>query len=284
MPQSPNLSPVSYEVWLKLIFDQRVSRARGHRFRYDYRVTNEARVVANMTRCCREFGALTKRFSPRQIDRGIWFLLGCDFELGAYLADPNLNLESRLDCSRAMLHPYSNFVARSRVRAMETCFDMWWDMLCGSFWRTHLQRLKRDELDAAIERDDAEQEAEENDLESSPRARFYAQWNPEADINDQLTEFGLAWRDLETHHSKITISYDEIEPDEQRVADAMLETLTQILYLEDQRCSYYALHGLNHLKHPRGAATVQAFVDRYQSEWTPEGLAWAKSCRDGQAM
>lgn len=122
MSQSPNLSPVSFEKWLELIFDQPASRADSHPFRYDYRVSDKSRVVAHMTRLCREFKAISRQFTRRQIDRGLWFLLGCDFTFGAYLADPEIALQARLDCARAMLHPYSNYVAASRVYMMENCF------------------------------------------------------------------------------------------------------------------------------------------------------------------
>lgn len=282
MSKSPNLSPVSFDAWLTIIFDQRVSSSNGLAFRYDYRVSDEPRVVAHMTRLCREFGAVSKRFTSRQVDKGIWFLLGCDFGFGEYLANPGIELQARLDCVRAMVHPYSNFVAPSRVQMMENCFDMWWDLLCGSFWSANLQRIKRDELDAAAERDMKIEEKEE--LEMSPRARFYAESDFQGDIAEQLARFDLTWEDLETEHSKIRISYAELEPAQQSVADAMLETLTQILYLEDARCQQYALHGLNHLEHPRGAAIVQGFIDRHKSEWSAAGLAWVQSCRDATAM
>ena len=279
MSPSLNLSPVSYEAWLELVFGQRVSRADSYPFRTNYRVTDDARVVAHMTRCCREFGAVSKRFTLRQLDRGIWFLMSCDFEMGAYLANPELDLQARLDCVRAMLHPYSNFVAGSRVHVMENCFEMWWDLLCGSFWSAHRHRLKGDELDAAYDAEMTMSEEEEQLFE-----KFLATADRSKDFTEQLIAAGFNTESRERPSSQINISYDELEPAEQTVADAMLDTLTQILYLEEQRCVQYALHGLNHLKHPRGAKVVQHFIDRHKREWTREGLAWVESCRDGDAM
>ena len=282
MSKSPNLSPVSFEKWLELIFNCRVSRANSHPLRTDFRVSDKSRVVAHMTRCCREFKAVSQRFTRRQMDRGIWFLLSCDFNFGEYLADPEIDLQARLDCVRAMVHPYSNYVAQSRVHVMENCFEMWWDLLCSRFWSAHLWRIKRDEQEAEWNLAQAEQE--EDTPQNRRIAAFFAGLDQQRDFNEQLDEAGLADEILGNTRPPITISYQEIEPDEARVADAMLDTLTQILYLEEQRCVYYALHGLNHLEHPRGAAVVQAFIDRHKSEWTPEGLAYVESCRDGTAM
>ena len=33
-----------------------------------------------------------------------------------------------------MYDVYANFVAPSDVEEMENCFDMWWDVIAGSFW------------------------------------------------------------------------------------------------------------------------------------------------------
>lgn len=293
MAQSLNLSPVSYQKWLELVFDHPVPRRLPGAMpnlaaQWDadlrFHVSDPARLFKHMTRCCREFKAISKRFTLRQINQGIWFLLGAGFGFGKYLADPKIELQLRMDCVYAMLIPYSDFVAPSRVYAMENCFEMWWDLVCSEFWSAHLHRIKANEWNAHVENAFEEwiESADESPL--LRRARLWANFDLDRDFDEQLAEAGLTREDLENESSKITISYDELEPDEQKVADAMLETLTQILQFDDGRCQYYALHGLNHLQHPRGAAVVQDFIDANRHDWDEENLAYAEACRDGEAM
>jgi hypothetical protein len=73
--------------------------------------------------------------------------------------------------------------------------------------------------------------------------------------------------------------------DFEKVAQAYLETLQQILDLPDDRCQSAALHGLGHLDHPDRAAVVQGFIDRVpKAELTGEYRAWLEQCRDGLVM
>ena len=68
------------------------------------------------------------------------------------------------------------------------------------------------------------------------------------------------------------------------VLDAMLETLTKILQLQDDRCIGYALHGLGHLHHPDVKAVVQNFINQNRDRIPKEGLLWVEACRDGTVM
>ena len=207
-------------------------------------------------------------------------MLGCDFGFGAYLADPEIDLEARIACVRAMIHPCSNYVTRTRKSVIEGCFEMWWDMLCGSFWSANLQRIKRDEIEEAMERD-MEAEGENGFM---ARAQFYAELDIDGDFDQQLAEAGLTHDDLETECSKISISYAELEHSQRCVADAMLETLTQTLYLEDEFCEYFALHGLNHLRHPGGGEIIESFIRTSRHRLVANQIAYARKCRDGEAM
>jgi hypothetical protein len=73
-------------------------------------------------------------------------------------------------------------------------------------------------------------------------------------------------------------------PAESELQDAMLGTLVKILNLGDSRCEYYALHGLGHLKHPRGPEIIDDYVRKHQSELDPQQMDWLRGCRDGTLM
>jgi hypothetical protein len=64
----------------------------------------------------------------------IWMIVGADFDLIRNLWDNAIPLEQRIECIRSMYFVYSDFVAKSDVRVMEKCFDMWWDLIGDSFW------------------------------------------------------------------------------------------------------------------------------------------------------
>ena len=69
-------------------------------------------------------------------------------------------------------------------------------------------------------------------------------------------------------------------PDE--TADIFLASLEEILSINDKRCQAAALHGLNHLDHPRRPAVVQAWINAHRHEgWN---ISWLEACRDGKAM
>jgi hypothetical protein len=81
-----------------------------------------------------DFRAIAGRFSLRQIDRAIWAIWCGPFSLDQLLWDNTVALDKRVECIRSMYLVYAEVVAKSDVRVMENCFDMWWDWLPSNFW------------------------------------------------------------------------------------------------------------------------------------------------------
>jgi hypothetical protein len=279
MSRPINVSPLSYRAWLRLLFENPVQRTQ-------YYVSNSTRLVEHTTRLCREFKSVGNIYSLEQINRGIWFLLSAEIEFGKYLADVDVAIEKRLECVRAMFFVYSDFVALSEVEALENCFYMWWDLLWGNFWGAHRFRLRGDEIMALMVQQEAispEETAWWKQVE-----QILSQLKPNEDAETLLQAHGLSFSDFSSDESDgkphIEIGFEDLEESEQQVIDEMLETLTKILYLDETRCEQYALHGLNHLQHPKRFQTVQQFIDIYSDNWDEETLTWLESCRDGNAM
>lgn len=299
MSRSLNVSPVSYARWLCLVFDHPVppldpSGLPDVRQEWcwqegvEFHVSNPTRLIEHMTRLCREFKSVADSYTLEQINQGIWFLLSASLNFGEYLADREVPLEKRLECVRAMYGVYADFVAPSEVEVMENCFDMWWDMLCSNFWHTHLWRLKGEAIMAQMEREDKDISPEEEAWHEKA-APILSQLKPDEDAETALQAHGLSFTDFPPQEkarasTEIDIGFEDLEPSEQQIMDAMLETLTRILNLDDERCQDCALHGLNHLNHPQRAQTVQNFIDLHRSAWDEEALSWLESCRDGKAM
>jgi hypothetical protein len=91
-------------------------------------------VVEHMTRVFSDFGSIATRYSLRQVNQGIWGILGEGLRLHELLWDSSVPLSKRVQCIRSMYSVYSDFVAKSNVEVMENCFWMWWDFILYGFW------------------------------------------------------------------------------------------------------------------------------------------------------
>jgi hypothetical protein len=97
--------------------------------------SNPEVLIGHATRLFSEFGVVARRYTLSQIDHGIWALLSCwPVSIQESLWNSSIPLETRIQCIRSMFHVYSDFVAGSEEDEMETCFDMWWDLLGDEFW------------------------------------------------------------------------------------------------------------------------------------------------------
>ena len=90
--------------------------------------------VDHVTRLFAHFPSVVRKYSLRQINLGIWALIGPALPVIEGLWNSSVPLEKRVECIRAMRNVYADFVATSKVAVMENCFDMWWDTLSDSFW------------------------------------------------------------------------------------------------------------------------------------------------------
>lgn len=303
MTKSINLSPVSYKKWIQLVFDHPVPQQDenglpkiNERWHYqdqmEFHLSNPTRFIEHMARLCREFNGVAENYTLEQIDQGIWFVLSGQIEIGTALADEDIALDKRVDCVRAMFTVFADFVAPSQVEVMENCFDMWWDLICTSYWGAHRWRIRGDEIMEQMQREDEEADIQLSAEEKERRTqmvRILSQLEPGEDANEVLQRQGFSFDDFPSDDdpkisTEMEIEFEDLTPTEHQVMDAMFEILTKILYLDDQRCESYALHGLNHLPHPQRSATVQKFIDSRAHEWDEQTLGWVENCRDGKAM
>ncbi len=93
------------------------------------------------------------------------------------------------------------------------------------------------------------------------------------------------WFD-QTYHKKLAGEhYADLGSHDKKLVDAMFETLSKILVLDDDRTRGCALHGLGHLYHPGVTLLVQQFIDSLpEASKTTESLHWLEQCRDGKVM
>lgn len=246
-----DISVANYDEWLRLVFDHSVAEDESAKWIWedglDFEVSDVSVLITHFTRLCNNFVKDTEAYTLPQINAGVWFLFSEPTRLSEFLADETAALEARLDCIRAMYHPFADFVAKSEVEVMENCFSMWWDFVTTEYQHKVKWKYYGDKIMAAME-------AENNSTTN------LAQYN------------------------KFQVRYEKLDANEQRVLDVMLETLVKILALSESRCEQYALHGLGDLIHPQKAVVVQKFIDDNRNNFDEDGIAWLEQCRDGTVM
>jgi hypothetical protein len=134
-----DLSQLSYEELVTFFFDRAAPDPSDHTPSFsdegaECEWSRPEVAVRFLTRMCLSFGDICRKYSLGQVNQAIWMTIGFDFELVKYLWDNSVPLGERLECIRSMYIVYSDFVAKSDLEIMENCFDMWWDLMAGSFW------------------------------------------------------------------------------------------------------------------------------------------------------
>lgn len=154
-----DLSQLSFDEFLSLFFDHAPETEEHwyndpeltnfHDFD-DEGVSSPAVIVEHMTQLFTNFAIIAEKFSPQQMNLGIWamFSLGA-FRLQKHLWLPSVPLEERLTCIRAMYHVYADYVAKCTVPVIENCFDMWWDFVANGYWQHLHFSFKIEEGDVA---------------------------------------------------------------------------------------------------------------------------------------
>jgi hypothetical protein len=84
--------------------------------------------IRQITGLFRDFGLLSEKFSPEQIEQGLWFLLGHPFWLFDIISDKQVNSELRTECLRSMFVPFRDYYQRSAGDFAGNAFFMWWDL------------------------------------------------------------------------------------------------------------------------------------------------------------
>jgi hypothetical protein len=89
---------------------------------------DEVVFVRTVTELFEDFGRLASPFAPEQVDQGLWFVFGEPFWLQDRLVNPNIAIESREQCVRAMIFPFRDYSLAREAPLSEDVFFMWWDL------------------------------------------------------------------------------------------------------------------------------------------------------------
>jgi hypothetical protein len=134
-----DLSALSYPQFLDFFFDRPIV---GDDKEYDlfrggidyFIASNPATVVAHVQAMCRNFLEVTKVYSHKELQQGLWAVFGAAISCEQYLLDPAVDLGLRIDCIESMYVPFRDVVAESTIGKHDSFYFMWWDMILHTFW------------------------------------------------------------------------------------------------------------------------------------------------------
>ena len=136
-PNEWDSSLLDYEEFIEYFFGE------GDAQRYERHVDlsfvqNPTRIVEHIQKLCRSFPAVAARYTLKQLDAGLWRVLGPDVDLSQLLFDSEfeVSLDLRIETIKSMWHVYNDFVAPNSLEVGQNSgfFFMWWDQLCNGPW------------------------------------------------------------------------------------------------------------------------------------------------------
>lgn len=139
------IKKLSFDEWVKYVFDHPVNKRLAWYFQPDAALWNELShpelTVGYMTRLFENAPELCKRYSDAKLGQGFWFLTSnaCSSHMFALL-DDDVPLDSRLACINAMHTLFEQFFAQKcsahlshldepGVSALNAPVYMWWDII-----------------------------------------------------------------------------------------------------------------------------------------------------------
>lgn len=270
-----DISLMGYEQWVRFLFEHPVPEEGNYESSWKDNITCEVSqpvaLIEHVTRMCGELVQIGQRYTAEQVDQGIWFLLSYPAELGLFLLNTEVPVEQRIECVRAMYRVYADYVTILKS-PVPNCFDMWWDLICASFWSTVRHRLQPINL-AEIDLEKVVQDAAAA-LMCADKVLSGEVVNSEDRRQESMAKKAAGREAMGP----------QLTEDECMVFEAMFETLQRILELPNDVCRYSALHGLGHLHHPGVRGVIQRFLDGPGQDWSPDGKKWLRECAEGRIM
>lgn len=90
---------------------------------------DQGRFLQRATVLLENFWDIGTRFSPEQIEQGLWNLLGYRFDFGDMLRSEGIPFEARQKAVRAMFYPFSRYYGQAGETYVGSAFFMWWDLM-----------------------------------------------------------------------------------------------------------------------------------------------------------
>jgi hypothetical protein len=92
-------------------------------------ISDRGRFLSTVKDLFRNFGETAERFSPEQIDQGLWYLFGEPFWLGTQLQSPEIPPAQISELTQSMYYPFRDYYLKREPNYDGSAFYMWWDNL-----------------------------------------------------------------------------------------------------------------------------------------------------------
>jgi hypothetical protein len=131
---SRDLSQLTLAELVTLLFDRPVANTEEER-RWmertrndDAEISDEAELVRLTTRLFRDFGTIASRYSPEQVDQGLWLLLSYPGDVQMSIQFNGVPEDAAVEWVEAAYHVFAGYVARRELPDSLTAFYMFWDL------------------------------------------------------------------------------------------------------------------------------------------------------------
>jgi hypothetical protein len=92
-------------------------------------ISDLGRFLATVKDLFRSFGEIAERFSPEQVDQGLWYLFGEPFWLASQLNAEEISAAQISELTQTMYYPFRDYYQNREPQYTGTAFYMWWDNL-----------------------------------------------------------------------------------------------------------------------------------------------------------
>lgn len=313
-------SLMTYEEWVKLLFEEELKKSDDDNPFYKYNIEGHpqtpAVLLSHVTRLCRDLPNLVKNYSMKHIGQGLWqAICYCDSpRINFLLWNPDLPLEAKLDCIRAMKVVFTDVVAKiSPEEEIAPVFEMWWEDVCVYQDSADYMNNSGYEGFQELYRDWRSQYSLKTPLGGVDLKTFLAQIREKRKavvppdfvyktyvlpilMDDTLqtdAERLQQIHDLHPQHGA-ELNYDFMDWKEEEIRefreqtrpliDTAFQILREILEIGEPRCETCAIHGLGHLLHPDKPALIQKYIDQHRGSLDAGFLEWLEECRNGAMM
>lgn len=121
-----DLDNYPFNEWIKFVFDHPVSQPEWY-FSEDLEWSGKPELILkNAIQLFKDPTFLISRYSPEQVEQGLWFLLGPEGKLCDWLWDPTVSWILRQECILTMVSVFERLFTNNPFG--QICY-MWWDLL-----------------------------------------------------------------------------------------------------------------------------------------------------------
>jgi len=97
----------------------------------DFWISDVSRFLSTVQELFQNFGELAAKFTPEQVEQGLWYLLSYPFALVQQLDTEGISSTQVVALTNSMYYPFSDYYSKRDQDYPGSAFFMWWDLFCS---------------------------------------------------------------------------------------------------------------------------------------------------------